>query len=99
MLSKETPLIRQIVAETNGYLDGLQRQALLWADVDSHIAASHIAEYVGDLTLVSRHLQTVTRLFLEIQSDYPAAKRFRKGAAVRRPCSRCLSRRRRIRLI
>ena len=71
MSSQDAARIRRIVKETNRYLNRLQRLRLLWADVDGHITASHIAESLGDTALVSRHLQAVTRLLLEIHTLEP----------------------------
>ena len=66
MPSTDAELIHQLVEDTNRHLDILQRRSLLWADAEGHIAASHLAESVGDLPLVSRHLQTAIRLLAEI---------------------------------
>lgn len=66
MHSTDDQLIRRIVLSTNQYLDRVQRQKLLWAELDDHISISHIAEDLGEVPLVSVHLQAVTRLLAEI---------------------------------
>ncbi len=71
MPSQDAELIQHIAQDINRYLDGLQRPLWLWADVDNHVAASHIAESLGDCALVSLHLQAVTRLLAEIYLEYP----------------------------
>ena len=68
MRSRDSELIANLTRDINAYLDHVQRHRLLWADVDGHIVASHIAESLGDKGQVCRHLQTVTRLLLEIRS-------------------------------
>ena len=45
-----------------------QRRQLLWADLQGHVAASHLAESLGETKLVAKHLETVTRLLVEIHS-------------------------------
>jgi hypothetical protein len=67
----DAELIRWLTQDVNRYLDRQQRFHLLWADVDNHIAASHLAETLGNVELVSRHLQAVTKLLEEIYSEYP----------------------------
>jgi hypothetical protein len=69
--SAHAELIRAITQEVNHYLDRQQHFNLLWADVDNHIAASHLAEELGAVMLVRLHLATVTRLMEEIHSEYP----------------------------
>lgn len=64
-------LIAHVVADVNRHLDRQQRFYLLWADVDNHIAASHLAESLGDNALVERHLQTVSQILAEIYQEYP----------------------------
>ena len=64
-------LIAHVVADVNRHLDRQQRFHLLWADVDNHIAASHLAESLGDNALVERHLQAVSQLLANIYQDYP----------------------------
>jgi hypothetical protein len=64
-------LIQGITQEVNHYLDCQQRFHLLWADVDNHIAASHLAESLGNSELVKVHLQAVNRLMEDIYSEYP----------------------------
>jgi hypothetical protein len=64
-------LICGITQEVNHYLDRQQRFNLLWTDIDHHIAASHLAEELGEVSLVRLHLDAVTRLMEEIYSQYP----------------------------
>jgi hypothetical protein len=71
MPQNDAELIRHIAQHINHYLDRQQRFHLLWADVDNHIAASHLAESLGDGSLVTRHLQTVSLLLGEIFTEYP----------------------------
>ena len=78
MSSPDTNLINQIVQDTNHYLDNLQRQDLLWADMSNHIAASHLAESLGERALMSRHLQVATLLILEIHRFAPQVRPTRK---------------------
>jgi len=79
MPSSDAELIHDIVQSTGRYLDRFQRMQLLWADVDAHIAASHIAESMGDTALAARHLQAVTRLFVEIYGIMPQHDRRRRA--------------------
>ena len=74
----DAQLVGYIVQDTNRHLALLQRKSLLWTDLDHHIAASHIAEHLGDFTLISRHLQAVTRLLMEIHVDCPPEELFPK---------------------
>ena len=55
--------VRHIVRDN--HLDPRPRKSLLWGDIDTHIAASHVAEESGNLGLMSLHLQEVTRLLIE----------------------------------
>jgi hypothetical protein len=71
LLSTHGDLIRRIAYDVSRYLDRQQRFQLLWADVDNHIAASHIAESIGDTPLVALHLQAVLRLLTDIYEEYP----------------------------
>jgi hypothetical protein len=57
----------QIASDRTRELSPRRRQ-LLWADLNGHIAASHLAESLGETKLVSKHLQAVTRLLVEIHS-------------------------------
>ena len=66
MSVQDIELIDQILHDTNQYLDHLYRRDLLWIDVENHIAASHLAENLGDVALVSLHMQAVARLLAEI---------------------------------
>lgn len=45
-----------------------ERLKLLWADVDRHVAASHLFEGLGETKVAAKHLQAVTRLLVEIHS-------------------------------
>jgi hypothetical protein len=74
MPTQDATLIRCITQEVNHYLDRQQRFHLLWADVDHHIEASHLAESLGNRDLVKVHLQTVNRLMEDIYSEYPPSR-------------------------
>lgn len=67
----DAQLIHHIRQDVNRFLDRQQRFHLLWADVDRHIEASHLAESIGQTELVARHLQVVTKLLEEIFTEYP----------------------------
>jgi hypothetical protein len=67
----DVQLIHHIREDVNRYLDRQQRFHRLWADVDRHIEASHLAESIGQTELVGRHLQAVTKLLEEIFTEYP----------------------------
>ena len=45
-----------------------QRRQLLWADLNGHVAASHLFESLGEVDLVAKHLKAISRLMLEIHA-------------------------------
>jgi hypothetical protein len=71
MLLHDTELIATVLQDTNLFLDRLQRRRLLWADVENHVAASHLAESLEEFALVPLHMQAVARLLAEIHLEYP----------------------------
>lgn len=62
-------IIREIVRDTNLYLDDLQRADRLWNELESHLLTSYLAEDMGQSSLVPRHLAAVTELLLEINDQ------------------------------
>jgi hypothetical protein len=91
MPSSDENLIARIHQETCQYLDRLESSQPIWADLDMHIAASHLAENLGDETAMASHLQDAARLLAEAWVNSPVPERLGKKnrLIVRKPAGRC----------
>ncbi|HZO88249.1 MAG TPA: hypothetical protein VFB38_07895 [Chthonomonadaceae bacterium] len=67
-METDAALVGRLTREIMAYLEREQRIQELWLQVEGHMGMSYLAECLGDLALVPKHLEAAKRLVAEISA-------------------------------